>query len=114
MFSIGFCAFGWKSNLLCEFYHFFNFPTFNQSIALAKRLQADLEEERALNKSLLQNQEMWQSRTNKAEFEAKETRGEYNELLLNLQLRDKIDELTSREEVIIYNFVKICIDDNLS
>ncbi|CAH8567985.1 unnamed protein product [Heterobilharzia americana] len=70
-----------------------------QATALAQRLQKDLEEERALNKSLLLNEKTWRERTEQAESEAKTAREECRELLLNLELRDKLTELGTTEEL---------------
>lgn len=71
-----------------------------QATSLAQRLQKDLEEERALNKSLLINEKTWRERTEQAESEAKTAREECRELLLNLELRDKLKEIGTNEEVI--------------
>ncbi|VDP76475.1 unnamed protein product [Schistosoma curassoni] len=68
--------------------------------SLAQRLQKDLEEERALNRSLLINEKTWRERTEQAESEAKTARAECRELLLNLELRDKLNELNTNKEVI--------------
>ncbi|VDO83014.1 unnamed protein product, partial [Schistosoma mattheei] len=64
----------------------------SQATSLAQRLQKDLEEERALNRSLLINEKTWRERTEQAESEAKTARAECRELLLNLELRDKLNE----------------------
>ncbi|CAH8856641.1 unnamed protein product [Trichobilharzia szidati] len=70
-----------------------------QATSLAQRLQKELEEERALNKSLLLNEKAWRERTEQAETEAKTAREECRELLLNLELRDKLNELGTNEEL---------------
>ncbi|TNN06844.1 BRCA1-associated protein isoform 2 [Schistosoma japonicum] len=70
-----------------------------QATSLAQRLQKDLEEERALNKSLLINEKTWRERTEQAESEAKTAREECRELLLNLELRDKLKEIGTNEEL---------------
>ncbi|CAH8562589.1 unnamed protein product [Schistosoma bovis] len=70
-----------------------------QATSLAQRLQKDLEEERALNRSLLINEKTWRERTEQAESEAKTARAECRELLLNLELRDKLNELNTNKEL---------------
>ncbi|CAH8510563.1 unnamed protein product [Schistosoma turkestanicum] len=70
-----------------------------QVTLLAQRLQKDLEEERALNKSLLMNEKTWRERTERAESDAKTAREECRELLLNLELRDKLNELGTNKEL---------------
>ncbi|KAA0189548.1 BRCA1-associated protein [Fasciolopsis buskii] len=70
-----------------------------QATGLAQRLQKELEEERALNKSLLTNETTWRTRTEQAETEAKTAREECRELLLNLELRSKLEELASTDQL---------------
>ncbi|OON21225.1 zinc finger, C3HC4 type [Opisthorchis viverrini] len=70
-----------------------------QATSLAQRLQKELEEERALNKSLLNNESIWRSRAEKAEAEAKTSKEECKELLLNLEFRSKLTEFASSEQL---------------
>ncbi|CAL8091235.1 unnamed protein product [Calicophoron daubneyi] len=66
---------------------------------LARRLQKDLEEERAMNKSLLSNEMTWRSRAEKAEADAKAAQEECRELLLNLEFRSKLEEIATSEKM---------------
>lgn len=83
---------------------------------MAQRLQKELEEERALNKSLLTNETTWRTRTEQAETEAKTAREECRELLLNLELRSKLEELASTDQVYLLfssNIFMVHIDHSI-
>ncbi|KAF8572418.1 hypothetical protein P879_00385 [Paragonimus westermani] len=70
-----------------------------QALSSVHRLQKELEEEREMNKSLMQNEAIWRDRAELAEANAKSAQDECNELLLNLEFRSKLSELASSEQI---------------
>ncbi|KAF7256711.1 hypothetical protein EG68_06452 [Paragonimus skrjabini miyazakii] len=70
-----------------------------QALNSVQRLQKELEEEREMNKSLMQNEAIWRDRAELAEANAKSAQDECNELLLNLEFRSKLSELASSEQI---------------
>lgn len=65
-------------------------------------MQAELSEEKALIVGLSSSQAAWQERAKQAEAELARAQEEMREVLLNLELRDKIAEASAANEVSVY------------
>ncbi|VDM31383.1 unnamed protein product [Hydatigera taeniaeformis] len=70
-----------------------------QSTASVQRMQAELSEEKALIAGLSSSQAAWQERAKQAEAELARAQEEMREVLLNLELRDKIAEASVANDV---------------
>ncbi|VUZ48486.1 unnamed protein product [Hymenolepis diminuta] len=72
---------------------------FAVSNSLAQRLHKELSEERALIAGLSTSASTWEERAKKAETELAQAREELLDLLLNLELRDKIAEASAANNI---------------
>lgn len=66
---------------------------------MAQRLHKELSEERALIAGLTASASTWEERAKRAEAELANAREELREILLNLELRDKIAEASAANDV---------------
>ncbi|KAL5963701.1 BRCA1-associated protein [Taenia solium] len=70
-----------------------------QSTASVQRMQAELSEGKALIAGLSSSQAAWQERAKQAEAELARAQEEMREVLLNLELRDKLAEASVANEI---------------
>ncbi|KAM7540641.1 hypothetical protein Aperf_G00000019850 [Anoplocephala perfoliata] len=72
---------------------------YSVSNSLAQRLHKELSEERALIAGLTASASTWEERAKRAEAELANAREELREILLNLELRDKIAEASAENDI---------------